>query len=102
MSTDTSASVGTVVQPVAAVRTHRGIRWQRVALHAFLIVMSLIWLFPIAWIAYTAFRPIGDTILHGYVSLPTTLNLDNFVSAWNEAELPRYFLNTLIVVIPAR
>ena len=51
--------------------------------------MSLLWLFPILWIAYTAFRPIGDTIQHGYVSFPQTLNLDNFVSAWNEAELPR-------------
>ena len=53
------------------------------------------------WIAYTAFRPIGDTIVNGYVSFPQTLTLDNFVSAWNEAELPRFFLNTLIIVVPA-
>ena len=43
----------------------------------------------------------SDTAINGYVSFPQTLNLDNFVTAWNEAELPRYFLNTLIVVIPA-
>ena len=97
----TSTNVESVAQPAVEVRPRRRIRWERVALHAFLITMALVWIFPIAWIAYTAFRPIGDTILHGYVSFPQTLNFDNFVSAWNEAELPRYFLNTLIVVIPA-
>ena len=97
----TSTNVESVAQPAVDVRPRRRIRWERVALHAFLITMALVWIFPIAWIAYTAFRPIGDTILHGYVSFPQTLNFDNFVSAWNEAELPRYFLNTLIVVVPA-
>jgi multiple sugar transport system permease protein len=97
MSTD----AGTAVRPAVGVEPRRGIRWQRVALHVFLTVMALVWLFPLAWVAYTALRPIGDTILHGYVSLPQTLTLDNFVSAWNEGELPRYFLNTIIVVVPA-
>ena len=58
----TSTNVGSVAQPAVDVRPRRRIRWQRVALHAFLIAMSLLWLFPILWIAYTAFRPIGDTI----------------------------------------
>ena len=97
----TSTGVGSVVQPAVDVRPRRRIRWQRIGLHAFLITMSLLWLFPLAWVAYTAFRPIGDTIVHGYVSLPQTLTFDNFLSAWNEADLPRYFLNTIIVVVPA-
>ena len=101
MSTSTSTNVTAVVRPVAGVQPRRRIRWQRVGLHVFLIAMSLLWLFPIAWIAYTAFRPIGDTIVNGYVSFPQTLNLDNFVSAWNGAELPHFFLNTLIIVVPA-
>ena len=63
--------------------------------------MALVWLFPIAWVAFTAFRPIGDTIVNGYVSLPQTLTLDNFISAWNDADLPHFFLNTLIIVVPA-
>jgi multiple sugar transport system permease protein len=83
-----------------SVTKRRGIRWQRIALHALLITLALVWLFPIAWTLYTSLRPFSDTSLDGYVSLPRSLTLDNFVSAWNEAELPRYFLNTLIVVIP--
>jgi len=101
MSTSTSSTTGVtaVVQPATLPR--RRIRWQRVALHAFLIVMSLIWLFPLAWVAFTAFRPIGDTIVNGYFSFPHTLNFDNFISAWDGAEMPRFFLNTLIIVVPA-
>jgi multiple sugar transport system permease protein len=100
-TTGTSAGVGAVAQPVAAVRQRRKIRSERVGLHVFLIAMSLLWLFPLGWVAFTAFRPIGDTIVNGYVSFPQTLNLDNFISAWNQAELPRYFLNTIIIVGPA-
>jgi multiple sugar transport system permease protein len=29
------------------------------------------------------------------------LNLDNYINAWNQAELPRYFLNTIVIVVPA-
>ena len=44
---------------------------------------------------------IDDDLQHGYVSLPRTLNLDNFVTAWNLPRFPTYFLNTLIVHPPA-
>jgi multiple sugar transport system permease protein len=101
MSTSTSTDLTAVVQPVAVVRPGRRIRWQRVGLHAFLIVLALIWLFPLMWVAFTALRPIGDTIKHGYVSFPSTLNFDNFLSAWDAAEIPRFFLNTMIIVLPA-
>jgi multiple sugar transport system permease protein len=72
----------------------------RIGLHAFLIAMCVLWLFPLLWAVYTSLRPISDTIRHGFVSLPGTLNFDNYVNAWNQAELPHYYLNTLIVTIP--
>jgi multiple sugar transport system permease protein len=85
-----------------AVRRTRRIRWQRVVLHLFLITLALIWLFPLLWVVYTAFRPYSDTAgPGGYVSIAKTLTLDNFVSAWNGAALPQKFLNTLIVAVPA-
>ena len=62
--------------------------------------MALLWLFPILWTFYTALRPLGETALDGYVSLPRTLNLDNFVTAWNQAQLPKFFLNTFVVAVP--
>ena len=41
----------------------------RVALHAFLIFVSLLWLFPLLWAVYTSLRPYGDTAKNGYVSI---------------------------------
>ncbi len=79
----------------------RRIRRSRVALHAFLITMSLVWIFPLAWCLFTALRPFGDTILHGYFSWPTTLNFQNFIDGWTNANLGYYYLNTIIVTVPA-
>jgi len=71
-----------------------------VGLHAFLMVMAALWLFPLLWAVYTSLRPIGDTIKHGFVSWPGTINLENYVNAWTQADLPHFYLNTLIVTIP--
>jgi multiple sugar transport system permease protein len=81
-------------------RRRRPVRPARVGLHAFLMVMAALWLFPLLWAVYTSLRPIGDTIKHGFVSWPGTLNLQNYVNAWTQADLPHFYLNTLIVTIP--
>jgi len=61
----------------------------------------MVWLFPLLWAVYTSLRPFGETAEFGYVSLPRSLSFDNFINAWRGAELPTYFFNTLIVVVPA-
>jgi multiple sugar transport system permease protein len=95
MSSAAGATATVTTRPV------RRIRWQRVVLHLFLISMAVVWLFPILFTVYTALRPYGETSKLGVSSFPPqSLSLDNFVSAWNEAELPRFFLNTMIVAIP--
>ena len=72
----------------------------RVILHAFLIVMALVWLFPLAWPIYTALRPIGDTITNGYVSWPSHLTFDNFTTVWTQADFLHYFFTTMVIVVP--
>jgi multiple sugar transport system permease protein len=62
--------------------------------------MVALWLFPLLWAVYTSLRPIGDTITHGFVSLPGTINLGNYTTVWSAAELPHYYLNTLLIVVP--
>lgn len=91
-----SASAGLQKPPR---NTQRDIR--RTALHLFLIAMCVIWLMPLAWAVYTSLRPFAETNVAGYLSWPETLNLDNYVTAWNRSEMVRYFLNTLVVVVPA-
>ncbi|MFO1541165.1 MAG: carbohydrate ABC transporter permease [Chloroflexota bacterium] len=81
-------------------RVRPPIRWQRVALHALLIGMCIVWLFPLLWTVYQSFRPFTETSANP-VAWPETLTFDNYINAWNRAELPRYFMNTVIIVIPA-
>ena len=85
--------------PTVAVR---GIRPGRIALHAFLIAMVAVWLFPLFWAVYSSLRPVSDTILNGYLSWPKEgLSLDNYKNFWTQADLPYYYLNTLVIAIPA-
>jgi multiple sugar transport system permease protein len=90
-----------VAAPASAIRAQRRIRWPRIALHAFLISWSALWLFPLLWTVYTALRPYSDTAKNGYVSIAQSLTLDNFASAWTGAALPQHFFNTLVVAVPA-
>jgi multiple sugar transport system permease protein len=85
--------------PVPANR--RRLRPRRVVLYLFLTFMTVTWLFPLLWAAYTSLRPYGETLTHGYISLPSVLNLDNFVNAWERANFPQFYLNSLIVAVPS-
>ncbi len=76
------------------------IRPARAALHAFLIVMVAGWLFPLLWAVYTALRPISDTVKNGYFSLAGSLSLSNFINVWDAAQMPQYYWNTLVIVVP--
>jgi len=78
-------------------RARRGNR----RVHAFLIVVSLVWLFPVLYSLYTSLRPYSDTAEHGYVSLAHSLSFENYKNAWTQADLPHYYLNSALVTIPA-
>jgi multiple sugar transport system permease protein len=99
MTTARQAAMGAA--PDVPVARRRRFDRRRAVLHVFLITISVVWLFPLLWAVYTSLRPYADTTQHGYLSLPTTLSFDNYANAWNNAELARYFLNTLVIVVPA-
>ncbi|WP_406126159.1 carbohydrate ABC transporter permease [Streptomyces sp. NBC_00989] len=77
------------------------LRPARVLLHTFLVVTSLAWLAPLLWAVYAALRPYSETSNKGYVSWPDTLNLDNFKNAFEQSDMTHYFVNTLIIAVPA-
>jgi multiple sugar transport system permease protein len=72
-----------------------------IALHTFLILTCLVWIAPLLWSVFAALRTYEETSEHGYFSLPTELTLRNFGTAWTEANLPHFFLNTLLITVPA-
>jgi len=72
-----------------------------IAAQTFLIVASVLWLLPIAFAAYVALRPYSETTKYGYVALPHHLTLKNFTEAWTQADMLRYFENSLRITLPA-
>jgi multiple sugar transport system permease protein len=84
-----------------AATRRKGLRPPRIALHLFLAFAALVWIAPVVWAIFTAFRPYEDTFTNGYVSWPSSLSLTNYKTAWTQADLPHYFVNSLIITLPA-
>ncbi|GAA2327014.1 carbohydrate ABC transporter permease [Dactylosporangium salmoneum] len=73
----------------------------RLALNAFLVIVSLGWLAPLALAVYASLRPYAETSRKGYFSWPDRLTLHYYAQVWDSAELPKYFTNSVIVAVPA-
>ncbi|ACU34577.1 carbohydrate ABC transporter permease [Actinosynnema pretiosum subsp. pretiosum] len=79
----------------------RGVRAGTVALHGFLVLACLGTIAPLLWALYASLRSYDDTARNGYFSVAEELTLANYAEAWTRAELPRYYLNTLVVALPS-
>ena len=101
MSTTTAAQASSA-EDFAAIERRAKTR-QKVKtgiIYAFLILWAIVVLFPFYWMVLTSFKSYGsynaEYIPLLYASDPT---LENYVSAFTEVPLARYFLNTLIFTI---
>jgi multiple sugar transport system permease protein len=72
-----------------------------IAAQLFLIAASILWLLPILFALYVALRPYSETSRLGYVSLPHTLTLKNFTDAWTQSDFPHFFMNSVLITVPA-
>ncbi|WP_411148545.1 carbohydrate ABC transporter permease [Streptomyces sp. A30] len=82
-------------------KTRTPVRPARILLHLFLAGASLAWLGPLLWALYSAMRPYAETSEKGYVSWPDKLNFDNFTNAFTQSDMGHYFVNTMIIAVPA-
>jgi multiple sugar transport system permease protein len=101
----TSASLrrppSAVPQPAPKkLRTRRPLTGKRLLLHVFLAVMSLLWLFPLAWAVFNSFRDYSYTSTHGYASIGG-FTLQNYKDAWERGNFTHTFLNSLQITVPA-
>ena len=88
-------------KPVAPRPAKRPMTVGSVAAQVFLIVATVLWLVPILFALYVALRPKDETDRLGYVSIAHTLTFDNFTTAWKQSDMWRYFVNSLIITVPA-
>jgi len=65
--------------------------------HGVLVLWSLIVVLPLVWTLMTSFKTTGQ-IFSSPFSLPTSLNVVNYVNAWTTAGIGSAFLNTVLVV----
>ena len=67
----------------------------------FIGFFAIIWIFPILWTFWTSLRPYNDVISYGVFSRPRHLNFSNYIHAFQQMRIARYFLNTFYVTAPA-
>jgi multiple sugar transport system permease protein len=67
----------------------------------FLTIFALLWLFPILWTIWSSLRPYSDVLSNGLLSMPSKLSLDNYEEALRKMAVVKYFINTLIILIPS-
>jgi multiple sugar transport system permease protein len=96
-----TSAAATAERAAVRVARRRRLRLPRIGLHAFLIVTAALWLAPVLWAVYTSLRPYAATSECGYVSVCGDFNLKNYTYVWTAANLPHFFLNSLIIALPA-
>lgn len=75
----------------------RGDRTVGVFSHTFLVVWAVLVTLPLAWAVMSSFKTDREIFVSPW-TLPASPQWDNFVRAWSEASIGRYFFNSAIVV----
>lgn len=65
-----------------------------------MIVLAVIWFIPIYYLIVTTLKNPQEATLNP-LSLPSKLQLQNYVEAWKNMQFPRAFANTLIITVSA-
>jgi raffinose/stachyose/melibiose transport system permease protein len=68
--------------------------------YAIFVVVAVIVLYPLIWMFYTSFKEQWE-IFQDPFSLPTSLNLANYVEAWTTGNFGRFFFNSIFVTFPS-
>ena len=70
------------------------------AVHIFLGVLAVIWVFPIIWVILTSFRAEKGSYVSTF--LPQSYTLDNYIRLFTDTSIlnfPQMFMNTLFIAV---
>jgi raffinose/stachyose/melibiose transport system permease protein len=68
-------------------------------LYLFLIVLAVLQLFPLLWVFDYSILKSGDLFGPELLKIPVHPQWGNYIRAWVDGKIPRYFLNSAIVVV---
>ena len=100
MSAATTAALPTPAASFLKATNMRPWTRARIATHAFLAVVTVLWLIPLVYAIVASFRSYQYTAQHGYLSFGG-FTIDNYVAAWTQGDFARKFVNSAIITIPA-
>ena len=78
----------------------RHINWGRIGSYLILLFFALVYLGPLLMLLSTSLKTMPD-FMKNATSLPTTLNFQNYLEAWEKANFPRYLTNTILYTFSA-
>jgi ABC-type glycerol-3-phosphate transport system permease component len=93
-----TTSAGTLVRPAARARSRAAGRVGPALGYAGLSVLAVVFAFPLVWALLTSLKSDQEVFQAGSW-LPTVWRFDNYLRAVRVIDLPRYFLNSLIVAL---
>ena len=81
-------------------RRRPSVRWTLLCVHALLLVfLVIVGLGPLLWLAKAAVSTTQDTLRHPMKLWPSGFDFENLVTAWRDAQISRYFFNTVKIAV---
>lgn len=63
-----------------------------------MITFTVLTIAPLVWMTYTSLKP-HQEIVRSFFSLPTSIHVENYVGAWERAQLGILFINSIIYTV---
>ena len=67
--------------------------------HLHLAVVAFVWVYPFIWMITASLKTQDEFFASGLSLIPKSLNFENYVRAWNNANFGVYFKNSIIVTV---
>jgi raffinose/stachyose/melibiose transport system permease protein len=87
-------------QMIDAEPKRKKLKWKRPLIYAVLIIFAIVNAYPIIWMAINSFKSEKEFATNQF-GLPGTFVFENYISAWETANLGILFTNSLFVTITA-
>lgn len=90
-----------VLNTVKGLKKNKKYDWYHWLVFIILLSFVIVWLLPVFGAILTSLRTMDDLTTNGFWSIPKSINIESFISAWAEGMVGQYLYNSFVVTIPA-
>lgn len=73
--------------------------WQRYLFNFFLYTYAVVSLYPLIWMLFYSLKNNDEIFVSNPFGFPTNFRIENYVKAWSQYDVPRYFMNSMVVAL---